>query len=82
MSRRNNGSLPDVVASFSSTEGGLTAAQVGRAYKAALADFVGGKTSRGAVKEVSRLLAGALAARRQQLAEEGDLSSNRIATYY
>ncbi len=61
---------------------GLTASEIAIAYKAALLDFVGGKTTRVSTDEVVRLLVGALKARKQELAEVGDLSTNRIKQYF
>ena len=61
---------------------GLTGAQIAGAYKAALSDFVRGKTNRAAIAEVSKLLAGASVARRQELSELHDLSSHKVKNFY
>ncbi len=76
-----DGKLAGTVESFGDGET-LSAFQIGAAYKAALADFVLGKTNRKAIAEVSRLLAGALAARRQELMERDELSSSRLHNFY
>ena len=61
---------------------GLTGAQIALAYKAALADFALGKTARAAANEVSKFLAGCLAARRQELSEDDRTSSQRLSNFY
>ena len=77
------GDLARCVTEFQeSNEEGLTSAQLAKAYKAALSDFVCGKTNRKSVAEVNRLLSGALAVRRQLLAERDGLNTNRCHSFY
>lgn len=59
----------------------LTSAEIAMAYKAALSDFVRGETTSSAIKEVRGLLDGALASRRQHLAEERE-SNKQIRDRY
>jgi len=75
-------SLVAANAQFSQSKASLTAADIAIAYKAALSDFVRGKTTRQNTSEVSSLLSGALAARKQQLLEEKDLSSMHVKNYF
>ena len=70
------------VLSKNTSEEGMDAAQLCLAYQAALKDFVSGKTSRESVCEVSRLLSGALAARKQMLSEKEGLSAQRCHDFY
>lgn len=76
------GKLTALVNGTAESEGGFTGAQIAAAYKAALSDFVLRKTSRAAIAEVSRLLVGALLARRQELAEAENMSTHRLMNYY
>lgn len=62
--------------------GGFTGAQIASAYKAALADFVSRKTNRQSVAEISKLLQGALQARRQELCEKDGLSAQKVSDYF
>ena len=61
--------LHDLSDKFASGEEILTSAEIAMAYKATLVDFVRGKTTRPACDTVSRLLKGALEARRADLEE-------------
>lgn len=75
--------LADILDGKSATEDeGLTAAQIAAAYKAALADFVHGKTNRKSLSELGKMLSGALAARRQLLAERDGPTANRFQNQY
>jgi len=74
--------LVDLCNEFGKAEGCLTAAQIAAAYKAALVDFVGGRTSRASVTAVLATLRGALDARRAQILEEEEASSQRVKNYY
>lgn len=79
---KNDGKLADFVTQTNDEGYGLTGAQIAAAYKAALSDFVLRKTNRSSIAEVSKLLCGALQARKQQLAEQNDSSSHRIENYF
>lgn len=74
--------LVDVFSGIAEQKSGLTAAQIALAYKAALSDFVGGKTSRSSFAEVSRGLSGSLLARKQEVLEEDSTSVQRVKNYY
>ena len=74
--------LIDFIDEIEQQKDGLTAPQICRAYKAALSDFVLCKTNRASIKEVSKLLAGSLNARRQQLQEEKPQNSFGMSDYY
>ena len=76
------GKLPALFAELSQQNSGLTGPEIALAYKAALSDFVSRKTSRAAIAEVSRLLSGSLAARRQELQEQEGLSAHRLSSFY
>jgi len=74
--------LVDFVAGINGQEKGFTAAQIATAYRAALQDFVQRKTSRNNSAQVSDLLKGALAARKQELAEKEELTSQMVKEWY
>lgn len=79
---KTDGSLGLLVETMASSEEGLTSAQICTVYQATLADFVGGKTNRKSVSEIIKLLAGALAARKQMLAERDSLTSQRCHQFF
>lgn len=60
----------------------LTSFQVALAAKAALDDFVGGKTSVQAIREVGKLLSLALKARAAYRVEDLELTSGRAPIFY
>lgn len=74
--------LCDLVHGIAEQETGLDGAQIALAYKAALVDFVQQQTSRASTDVVSNILARALMARRQELAERERLTAQRCREWF